>query len=135
MNINKLTPEQVAAIKENGGFSGSLSGGLDIEAPTTSAPANSVPITGYGSEVRGSWGRKDSQELVTKVDLSKNMAAHAARLEKEATEQAQLLKEREELRDVTDPRKLMAQMQYLDRQVKKLTKEVNALKKGSASST
>ncbi len=131
MNIKDLTPEQISKIKANGGFSGSLSGGLDIEAPTTSVPANSVPITGYGSEVRGSWGRKDSQELVSKVDLSKNMAAHSARLQQEAAEQAQLLAEREELRDVTDPKKLMAQMQYLDRQVKKLTKEVNALKKQS----
>ena len=131
MNIKNLTPEQISKIKANGGFSGSLKGGLDIEAPTASAPATSVPITGYGSEVRGSWGRKDSQELVTKVDLSKNMQAHAARLQQEAADQALLLKEREELRDVTDPRKLMAQMQYLDRQVKKLTKEVSALKKQS----
>ena len=134
MNFNKLTPDQVAAIKANGGFSGSVKGGLDIEAPTKSVPANSVPISGYGSEVRGSWGRKESQELVTKVDLSKNMAAHAARLQKEAADQAQLLAEREELRDVTDPKKLMAQMQYLDRQVKKLTKDLNALKKGASSS-
>ena len=131
MNIKNLKPEQISKIKANGGFSGSLKGGLDIEAPTASVPANSVPISGYGSEVRGSWGRKDSQELVSKVDLSKNMAAHSARLQQEAAEQAQLLAEREELRDVTDPRKLMAQMQYLDRQVKKLTKEVNALKKQS----
>tara|TARA_R100000951_G_scaffold107002_2_gene102012 strand:+ start:88 stop:498 length:411 start_codon:yes stop_codon:yes gene_type:complete len=135
MDINNLTPDQVAKIKANGGFSGTLKGGLDIESATAGAPVQSIPITGYGTDVRGTWGRKDCQELVTKVDVSKNIAAHTARIQQEASEQALLLKEREELRDVTDPRKLMAQMQYLDRQLKKLTKEVNALRKASGASS
>jgi hypothetical protein len=127
MDINNLSPDQIKAIKANGGFSGSLKGGFDIESPSSSAPAQSIPITGYGTDVRGTWGRKDSQELVTKVDVSKNIAVHTARIQQEAAEQAQLLKERDDLRLVTDPRKLMAQLQYQDRAIKKLQNQVKDL--------
>ena len=134
MNINKLTPEQVAAIKTNGGFSGSLKGGLDIEAPSSSAPAQSIPISGYGTDVRGTWGRKEFTELVKSPDLTKHLAAHNKREQEEAAHKAALLAEREELREVTDPKKLQAQIQFMDRQIKKLIKDVNALKKASSSS-
>ena len=127
MDINNLTPAQVAAIKENGGFAGSVKAGINIESPSSSAPVQSIPISGYGTDVRGTWGRKDSQELVTKVDVSKNIAAHTARIQQEAAEQALLLKERDDLREVTDPRKLMAQLQYQDRAIKKLQKQVKDL--------
>ncbi len=134
MNINELTPDQVAAIKENGGFSGSLKGGLDIEAPTASVPKTSVPITGYGSEVRGTWGRKEFTELVKSPDLTKHLDAHNKRLQEEAAHKAALVAERDDLREVTDPKKLQAQIQFMDRQIKKLIKDVNALKKASSSS-
>ena len=133
MNINELTPDQVAAIKANGGFSGSLKGGLDIESPSSSAPAQSIPISGYGTDVRGTWGRKEFTELVKSPDLTKHLEAHNKREQEEAALKAALLAERDELREVTDPKKLQAQIQFMDRQIKKLIKDVNALKKGTTS--
>ena len=133
MDINNLTPEMVAAIKENGGFSGTLKGGLDIDKQEVFIPRNSVPIRGYGTNLRPQVKNLDgevvSDGMVTRANVSTHLSNHQAEKDRIEAEQQEQLQLQHELAAYLEPKKLMAQIQYLDRQVKKLTKEVNTLKK------
>ena len=127
-DINKLTPEEVEAIKSGGGFSGSFSGGMRIGTEASDrTPAVSIPISGYGTNLRPVVA--GNEELVSKVDIEKyNLAALQREVERaEAQEAAE--REREQLREVTDPKKLQASLQALSRKVNRLEKQLGELSK------
>ena len=128
LNLNNLTPEQVESIKASGGFSGSMSGGLSFEPATTYTPAASVPISGYGHALRprikDAGHDPNAEGLVSKPNIDKYNAADAERKLKELEAQEALEREKEQLREVTDPRKLQATLQALSRKVNRLEKQL-----------
>lgn len=121
MDLNNLTPEQVEAIKSSGGFSGSLSGGIHYgQEPTSRTPQTSIPISGYGTNLRPRVEGNDT--LVTSINIDKYNQADANRRLKEAEAAEAARKRREELKEFTNPEALQKRISYLERTVKRLEK-------------
>ena len=138
MNLNELTPAQVAEIKEAGGFAGSVKDGINFalgEQATSSSPRTSTPIRGYGSRLRPNVRTSDGElandpgTLVTKPDLSKHQAAHEAEMAKLKAEELERQEAFAEERSWMDPHKLRAEIEYLTRTVKRLEKSLKTLQK------
>lgn len=125
-NINALTPEQVEAIKVAGGFSGSFQEGISLGQESSAlTPQVSVPIDGYGHNLRPRVGPNNPQEgLVNRINIDKYNKADAERKLAAIEAQEALERERELLQEVTDPRKLQASLQALSRKVGRLEKQL-----------
>lgn len=138
MDINKISAADIEAVKAAGGSLSGVVGADGIFRTSEDAqvfePKTSTPISGYGSNIRPRIGGNDpnADGLISKPDISKYNAEHEARLRKDAAARAAVEAEREELSSVTDPKKLQAQLSALDRQVRKLQKELREVKREKA---
>ena len=110
---------------------GSIRDGL--MGPTTFAPQSSTPIQVYGSSltprIRSAEGEVIEQQTVTKVNMARNNSNHEAEMLRLEVEREEHETEQKELRDWMDPSKLRAEIQYLQRSVKRLQKSLSALQK------
>jgi hypothetical protein len=131
MNIEQLTPEQIEAIKASGGFSGSLSAGISLhgEQATSIKPSQSIPISGYGHQLRPNVeGNRPAEGLVSapSSEFAKRLGDQAV---EEARVQAEAINKAQEEREALNPSTLLARLSYLERTVKKLEKQVQELKR------
>ena len=139
MDINKLTADDFAVIKEAGGISGVV--GADgilrtAEASQVFTPGTSTKISGYGTNIRprivGASHDPNTDGLIEKPNISKYNDEHEARLRADAARRAEAEKEREELQAFSDPKKLQAQLSAMDRLIRKLQREVKELKSNAS---
>ena len=136
MNLNELTPAQVAEIREAGGFSGSVKDGIKFggEEATAFSPAASHPISGYKTDIRpvirDVSGEAIEQARVLRPNLDKHLAAHEAANAKLAAEELARREELDENRAWMQPEKLRAEIEYLTRTVKRLERNLSKLSKG-----
>ena len=96
-------------------------------APQSFRPSHSVPISGYDKSIKPQVKGQENAPRVTSVNMAANnekAEAEQQRIRKEAAAEA---KRREELRNFSDPSKLQAQLAVMNRQIKKLQKEIKAL--------
>ena len=127
-----FSEEDIQAMKE-----GQVLGGVNgIQSPTTHTPVTSTPIQGYGQNlkprIRDAEDKPVVQELVTKARMERNNSTHAAQMLVLEEEKAAKEAEQRELSAFMDPKALRSQVEFLNRAVKKLTKELNSLKEKSA---
>ena len=129
-----LTPEQLESLKQGNAIGGSLKDGIGVADVYT--PASSTPIQGYKSRIkpviRAEDGTVLEQSLVTAANMSKNNSTHEAEMKRIRDAEAKAEAELQELRSYMDPNKLMAEISYLTRAVKKLQKDFKSLEKGNA---
>ena len=125
-NINSLTPDQIANIKTNGGFSGSIKQGIELDAGSTSfTPRVSTPIGGYGTNLRARVAGNDpTKGLVNTPNIGKYNEEDQRRQETANAASEARRQELEALQGVIDPRKLQANLQALSRKVNKLEKQL-----------
>ncbi len=149
-NINNLyTPEEVEAIKA-GISTGdkvltntpkgvvSYKPALNIinvdEAPSgPSQWAGEAPRVSGGTKVSKPRVRgQEAAGVVTRVNMDANNSNHAEQIRQLEVETAKRDAEQQELRSFMDPAKLMAEINYLNRTVKRLEKSLKALQKESS---
>lgn len=115
IDINNLTPEQVAQIKENGGFAGSIKTGFDFQ-PEVRTPQASIPI-----------GRKETVSLISGQEkitgssdrLQQRWAEQKAKELAAQEEERQAFKAK---RDSLSPESLRKDISYLKRAVSRIEK-------------
>ena len=103
-------------------------------APTVSTPATSIAISGEQKEIRPSWGRGEGEALVSAPRMSDLNHAHDLAVQ---AHQEKLQAEAEELRAqqarlapvalIAELDDLIKRISYLERQNKKLTKDLRGL--------
>ena len=123
-----FSEEDIQAMKE-----GQVLGGVNgLQSPTTHTPVTSTPIQGYGQNlkprIRDAQDKPVVQELVTKARMDRNNSSHAAQMLALAEEKDAKETEQRELAAFMDAASLRSQIEFLNRSVKKLTKEINSLK-------
>jgi len=112
---------------------GNVLGGVNgLQSPTTHTPVTSTPIQGYGQNlkprIRDAQDKPVVQELVTKARMDRNNSSHAAQMLALAAEKDAKETEQRELSAFMDPSALRSQVEFLNRAVKKLQKELTTLK-------
>ena len=118
-NINNLTPDEVNKIKENGGFSGSTSGGINYgTGPDVFEPKSSVKISGYGRDLRPRMSTH-GESIITgpSAELPKKLARQA---EEQLKERQQASRNRQA--DPLSNQALRKDLEVMRRQVKRLEK-------------
>ena len=134
MTTNKITAADIEAVKAAGGSLSGVVGADGIFRTSEDAqvfePKTSTPISGYGSNIRPriAGNAPNANGLIEKPNISKYNREHEERLRADAARRAAVEAEKEELSAVTDPRKLQAQLAAMDRQIKRLRKELRGLK-------
>ena len=125
-NLNNLSPAEVARIKENGGFSGSVSGGIDYgTGPDVFEPKTSVKISGYGRDLRPRMSTHgDTLISGPSADLPKKLAQQAEQQLKER--KAATKQDRE---DPLSNHNLRKDLEITRRRLAKLEKQLNEIKK------
>ena len=118
-NLNNLSPAEVARIKENGGFSGSVSGGIDYgTVPDVFEPKSSVKISGYGTNLRPRVSTHgDSIIKGPSAELPKKLARQAEEQLKERQQAS-----RNQQADPLSNHALRKDLEVMRRQVKRLEK-------------
>ena len=118
-NINNLTPDEVNKIKENGGFSGSTSGGINYgTGPDVFEPKSSVKISGYGRDLRPRMSTH-GESIITgpSAELPKKLARQAEEQLKERQQAS-----RNQQADPLSNQALRKDLEVMRRQVKRLEK-------------
>ena len=117
-NLNDLTPDQVNEIKVNGGFSGSLTGGIQFgNSPEVFAPKSSVKINGYGTNLRPRMSTHgDTVIKGPSAELPKKLARQAEEQLKERQQAS-----RNQQADLSN-QALRKDLEVMRRQVKRLEK-------------
>ena len=136
MTNSKITAADIEAVKAAGGSLSGVVGADGILRTSEDAqvfePKTSTPISGYGTNIRpriaGASHDPNTDGLIEKPNISKYNAEHEERLRADAARRAAVEAEKEELSSVTDPRKHQAQLAAMDRQIKRLQKELRGLK-------
>ena len=134
-----FTPEEIEYMKSGGTIGGSMKTGTSA-APSVYTPQVSTPIEGYGKQIRPRVAGQDPNNdgLVTKPDLSKHMSNHEEEMARIHAEEQDKRDHQRQLQEALEPSKLLAQLQVLDRKIRKLEKanktlsgQVNALNEAS----
>lgn len=118
-NINNLTPDEVNKIKENGGFSGRTSGGINYgTGPDVFEPKSSVKISGYGRDLRPRMSTH-GESIITgpSAELPKKLARQAEEQLKERQQAS-----RNQQADPLSNQALRKDLEVMRRQVKRLEK-------------
>ena len=137
-DTSSLTDEQVNEIINNGGFHGSLKAGINVGAcPTVITPTTHTPIEGYGKSIRPRTNGQDPNAeggLVTKPNLGVYTSNHETEMARLAAEEQDKREHQKHLQEALEPSKLLAQLNAMDRKIRKLEKankdlsgQINAL--------
>ena len=125
-DTSNLTDEQVNEIINNGGFEGSLKAGINVGAnPTVITPTVHTPISGYGHSIRPRTNGQDPNTeggLVTKPNLKLHMSNHEEQMAKLHAEEQERKDHQRQLQEALEPSKLLAQLNAMDRKIRKLEK-------------
>ena len=122
-----LTEEQLEALKAGATISGS-SKSLDVFAPSASAPRNTVPIKGYGTELRPRVAGNDPSQGLVEGPSGDWAAKHADQWQAEAAQEAARLKQQDESKAALTNESLRRDLEALRRQIKRLEKQVKETK-------
>jgi len=119
-----FTPEEIEYMKQGGTIGGSMKTGTTAGA-SVYTPQVSTPIEGYGKSIRPRVAGQDPNAdggLVTKPDLSKHISNHEEEMARiHALEQDKRDHQRQ-LQEALEPSKLLAQLNAMDRKLRKLEK-------------
>ena len=127
-----LTPAQIEAMKEGIPLSGSLKSG-DLSAPAVVAPRNTVAISGYNSQIRPRVAGNDPAEGLVGGPSDDWAKRHSDQWQQEAAKEADRLKQQDESKAALTNESLRRDLEYLRRQVARMTKELKELKKDAES--
>ena len=116
-----FSPEEIEYMKSGGTIGGSMKNGTSANVYT---PQVSTPIEGYGKSLRPRVAGQDpnADGLVTKPDLTKHMSNHEEEMARIHAEEQEKRDHQRQLQEALEPSKLLAQLQVLDRKIRKLEK-------------
>ena len=124
-----FTDADIEAMK-NGQVLNTVNG---VNAPTVHTPTTTNPIQGAGRDlkprIRSKEGEVLYQEIVTRPNVDANNSTHAAQMLELAEKKDADAREQRELQAFLEPSRLMAEISYLTRTVKRLEKSVKSLQK------